>query len=623
MRKRLVTLVVISVSTWNPVRSQENPPPPRRAAQESSTSIARPLPRPPGYPWLDVSAYGVDCTGSSDSSAALNALTGTQDTSTGKILLIPQGCNIRLNSTWNVYGQEFLTIDGLGGINATSGARVFGCGGSAGPVILISRSGFTRLNGFSVEAKGPSCSSNFTESIETANSASGGYTTTDLQFTNMALSSSWNGGAVVGYVGLHISGTPNQELFQISQSIINCQNSSSSFGIWSNDGNADSTEIAHAGINSCYRGIYAQAGIFYVHNSNVSGNGGFSVFGSGGATLYEGGGCIRTFEDSVVAEGSGQFLNANGDTGGCGYHFFRGNQISFQDIDPSVYPVNVSGQAGPNGTAGLVLIGNSFTRVGATVHNDTLVGSDSQGGGTIWGPLGSFYSFGNTWDTANLEGPHPFQNGQLNLDIMPNNAALYLNGLGNFVAPAFAPSISGTSVLKGNGTGGTTSALASDVTATLGYTPPATSGAPKTGNCAAWASATSIGDAGSPCGGGGGTDKLISVYFNGGFSNYSPITFFPSPPLGMTVTRMFVNSGGNAPTCSVAPTISIQQYNGSTWTTLQTISFANSPTGGGNVYGDSGVVSISITAGQPLAWSTTNGTCSPGPSISTVYIQYR
>jgi hypothetical protein len=70
--------------------------------------------------WRAASGDTVDCTGTKDSSAAMNALTSTQDTVTSKTISTRGCAKIRLDNQWLIHGQESLEID-LGGTIAANG----------------------------------------------------------------------------------------------------------------------------------------------------------------------------------------------------------------------------------------------------------------------------------------------------------------------------------------------------------------------------------------------------------------------------------------------------------------------------------------------------------------------
>jgi hypothetical protein len=254
------------------------------------------------------------------------------------------------------------------------GTLIFGCNGSAGALIRIDRSGYVYMHGGTIEAKGPSCASDFTGSIVTTNNGSGGYTQTRNKFSDMFLTTNIGGTAIPGYFGFKIEGIPNMEGYGLHHVYINCFNSSGSYGFWSTGGNADSTVIDdQSNITLCYQGVRMEGGDVYIHNSHVGANGGYSVFGAGGATFFESLGCIMTLQGVVVSENSGQLFNSNNDgTDNCGNsRTWVGNQFSFDDIDPAVYPVNIN-------SGKLYFSSNWFktTKALAAIHNSVLIGTD-------------------------------------------------------------------------------------------------------------------------------------------------------------------------------------------------------------------------------------------------------
>src|ERR1019366_2516836 len=63
---------------------------------------------------LDVRDYGVDCTFTHDSSAALNAITAAAATN-GTAMTFPPNCHVKLTSTWLVKNLSGFTIKGISG----------------------------------------------------------------------------------------------------------------------------------------------------------------------------------------------------------------------------------------------------------------------------------------------------------------------------------------------------------------------------------------------------------------------------------------------------------------------------------------------------------------------------
>ena len=406
--------------------------------------------------WIDIcSLSGVDCTGATDSSAGLASF-ATPDAYTGKTVFVPANAHIRTDHQFLIKGQENLTITSLRGYalqNYLGQPEIFGCGTDTGSVVKISRSGLGKMEGIGIYPKGWSCPSGslFTTGLELANSDSGGYNTTNWQFNDLWVAPEDYSGTVTNFIGVWINGTPNMEEMRFHGLQVSCNYSTNSYGFYQNDDNADSTKIDRSStIGACKRGIFAAAGVIYLSDSNVGGNGGYSVFGSGGAAIYQTGGCVRQVQNTIFAEGTGQLLNNNGDTAGsrCD-QIFVNNQISFGDIDPTVYPVNVV-------WGNIQFINNQVGSGGVTPHNNAIIGTDTNAGHA---PLGTCYTYGNNWDnraaTYNVLSGH-CQQGTWQLESYPmpsfvdqtilsqNIGGLTMNAAANPSMAAVNPTCTGT-----------------------------------------------------------------------------------------------------------------------------------------------------------------------------------
>ncbi len=342
-------------------------------------------------PW-----YGVDCSETTDSSPILNTMTGTVDRLSYRTVEQPASCQIRVENIWDSQYQESMTWRGAGPNSGNGGgARITGCNGpvGGGPVLRINRSGYNLFENLVIQSKGSSCSSNFTGAIETLNSGSGGYTSTHNKFKSLFLTPNVSGQTITGWYGLRIEGTPNQEMYGLEDVIIQGQNSPGSECFWQNDGNADSTHIkgTRTGFHNCYHGVRVDGGAVSIEDANLTSNGQYSVFGSGGAAFYENGGCVIAIINIVMGDGSGQFIkNSHYQNRVCS-HYLRGNQANPDDIDPAVYPIEA-----PGGTQILEL--NNFA-IGSpkTIHNNTIMGYD----GDAYGPNGTVIDLGGNNLTAN------------------------------------------------------------------------------------------------------------------------------------------------------------------------------------------------------------------------------
>jgi hypothetical protein len=334
---------------------------------------------------------GVDCTGATDSSAALNALTGTFESVFDKKISF-RGCSqIQLDHTWLIYGQSGTEIDlgpkitegGTGG--AQGGTLIFGCNGAAGPVIQFSRSGNIYFHGGMVEAKG-SCPSHFTQGIEETNSARGGFTSTANLFANTTIESNAQGGKIPNFVGVYINGGPNQEEMKFWNVNVKCQGSFKSYGFWSTDPNADSTTWEYGAIDGCYRDVQNDGfpeGVRLVRME--LGGAGYSAMGAGAALTA---GRISLMDHVTCADLSGTLNVPSGSVGG---GVFIANQCGMSDVDPHQYFIN-------NGRAGSVVVqNNTFKWYGnAYPKNHQVIGSDSSDYTGGYGNLGSVIDLGNT-----------------------------------------------------------------------------------------------------------------------------------------------------------------------------------------------------------------------------------
>lgn len=359
------------------------------------------------------SLAGIDCTGNRDSSTALNNFFDARKGGNinGKYVVIPASCQLRVDQQVVVFGQSNFVLDGQG----RTGATLFGCNGSSGALLVISRSGHSEIRGLEVFPKGLRCSSKFTGSILVNNTGPGGVTTTDLKFENMALHPSSGGVMIPGYVGIQFgkNGETNIEDMRISDSSIACSYSSNSYGVDIEGGNSDDDEINHNLVMGCFQDVRVFAGGARITNNKFGGGGNFERFGAGGSTIW-----VRTCVPPLVilgneaAEDSGQFVNSNNDRGGYGCQMLiMGNIWSLTgggSIDPTSYAVNLNSGGADN----QVVIGNTFNANGLT--SKPIIGSDRR---NPTGPLGSLVEFGNQVlnDKGGILNPYtpPFSQGTL------------------------------------------------------------------------------------------------------------------------------------------------------------------------------------------------------------------
>jgi hypothetical protein len=352
---------------------------------------------------LDVRDYGVDCSGATDSSAALNALfSGISN----RVVDFPQTCQIRADHQVVIFGQYGFVLRGMGdrpGVGGFNGPALFGCNGSAGAVLYVNRSGYGRIEGLGIYPKGPSgvcSSSNFTGSIQIDNSGTGGVTGHQIILDHMALTTSPLGGALSGYTGLAITSgglSNNNEQIVLKNSWVHCQNSPNSYGIDLEAGASDNDKAENNDFSSCYQGIHHGYGNMRIIGNMFTANGNYSVFGANGAAIFLGQ-CASGPVSILYNEETdgGQFINSANDAGGglgcTGGVNVIGNDIGISDYDvANTYPVNL----GTTAAAYLVEGNQIHLNQVPTTH---VIGSKSQG---TYGPLGTMYEWGNTLQNTN------------------------------------------------------------------------------------------------------------------------------------------------------------------------------------------------------------------------------
>jgi hypothetical protein len=344
-------------------------------------------------PIIDVRDIGADCTGATDSSNALNTFFTRIS---GKTLMFPPGipCRLKVQSQLVIQGQSGFEITGFGSTPYNLGPGIFGCSGKSGAVLYINRSSLWKMSGFDIQAKGNACTSSFTQSLQVDNRGSGGHSPTNTVIDRMSFSSNWGGTAIANYIGINDTAAPNGESFIVRDSLINCQNSTGSYGVRLAGGNQDVGELHHNTINACFQGIRLEGGNPRIEN-NLLNNGAYSVFGANGAEIWQNW-CASAPLNILYNEASdgGPFLNSNNDkSGSCLYINIIGNVMGISDIAPNAYPINL-GTSGGRNQGVWTLIGNSINLTGRT--SVSVIGSSSQSN-CAHGPLGSLIDIGNTW----------------------------------------------------------------------------------------------------------------------------------------------------------------------------------------------------------------------------------
>jgi hypothetical protein len=342
---------------------------------------------------IDVRDQGIDCTGATDSSTALNTLFTNISQ---KEVDFPQTCQIRADHQVVIFGQVSFVLHGVGdrpGAGGFGGPSIFGCNGAAGPLLYINRSGFGRIEGIGIYPKGPvgTCaSSSFTQSVQVDNTGGGGVTTHDIIFDHDALTTNPQGTAVSGYIGLQLTsaGANNGEMIILRNSWLHCQNAANSIAFDNEAAASDKDTVEYNTINNCFIGTKLVGGNTTVQHNLFGSVGDFSVFGANGGAIWIGG-CTSGALNILYNEhdSGGPFINSNNDTsGGCGELTIIGNALGISDIQNTAYPVNVGT------TNGFYLFMANRILLTQSI-NQYLIGSSSQSG-LNHGPLGVLWDLG-------------------------------------------------------------------------------------------------------------------------------------------------------------------------------------------------------------------------------------
>lgn len=390
-------------------------------------------------PVIDVrDVSGIDCTGATDSSSALNTLFGSI---TNRKIIIPQTCQLQIQTQLTIFGQSQFEIEGQGFQPTSTGASplIFGCSGSAGPLLYINKSQHWHIQGIVFASKGNSCSSSFTQGVSIDQSGAGGLTQLDGRIDYSGFTSNLGGTAISNYAGIVIVGTSsNTEGMRFFHNWIQCQNSTSSAGIWlQSTALASDIDVAEGNnIANCYYGIRHDTGNMRIINNEFGNVGNNSVFGAHGAAIF----ITNCVSGLILITGNqhdsgGPFLNVNNDaSGGCTAGITMiGNSLGVADSAATDYPVNMGTTGAP-----YVLIGNTFniTQTGITV---AAIGSSSQTS-CSHGPLGTLIDIGNKnvtpANTARWSGcsTHDFQQGHTQINSYSdgtsatNGSALHIGG---------------------------------------------------------------------------------------------------------------------------------------------------------------------------------------------------
>ena len=256
---------------------------------------------------------GVDCTGTTDSSAALNTMFSTIS-----------GEHIRLINTTN-QPCHLVTYQQLHILNATdfwldgdsetygAGMTISGCGtptntlNGSNAVLYINGSFHWRVSGLLIEANGNtrcSVASTFTVSLQRDNT-SGTYTDTDSIIDHSTFTSSVNGSGSYrfsNYRGILESATNgNGENLRLYDDNFLCQQSPSSWAVDIAGPFADMFDIHHNIFSYCMIDVFDNGSQGRVENNQAEAPGNYADFGAGGAFFYLAGYCPYGYDKIVIS----------------------------------------------------------------------------------------------------------------------------------------------------------------------------------------------------------------------------------------------------------------------------------------------------------------------------------
>src|SRR5438105_4527388 len=229
-----------------------------------SALVSNGLSQPPVYqtkPVIDVrDTSGIDCTGASDSASALNTLFAAIS---NRKVIFPQDCQLQIQSLVTIQGQTDFELEGQGHTpNATPATPlIFGCSGTAGPLLYINRSSYFHIKGLLFMSKGIGCTSSFTQGIQIDNSGGGGFTTLDGMIEHSSFTTNVQGTAIANYIGINVlNAAGNNEGMRFLNNWIHCQSSSNSYGIRIASQFSD-IDLAEGNIIAgCFQGIRQETG---------------------------------------------------------------------------------------------------------------------------------------------------------------------------------------------------------------------------------------------------------------------------------------------------------------------------------------------------------------------------
>ena len=323
---------------------------------------------------------GIDCTGTTDSSAALNTIFSSISGKHIRLINTSNNpCHIIVTQQLQILNAQEFWIDGDSNSIGGPGFTISGCGTPTSPLggytalLYMNGNYHWRISNLTLEVNGAtrcSSASTFAAGIQRDNNA-GSYTSTDSVIDNVTVVSSYNLSSsyrISGFKGIVDSATSGSgENFKILNSYIQCQQSSTSVAIQFLGQYADLGELHHNYIGACYRGIQDNGSQLRVENNFGGGNlGNYSVYGAGGAFFYFDS-CPFGFNSTSIigneTDLDGPFLSNDGDAlnAGCGNGVLRveGNEVGSSDMAANTPAINIGNANGdPTRPPVYIVIGN-------------------------------------------------------------------------------------------------------------------------------------------------------------------------------------------------------------------------------------------------------------------------
>jgi hypothetical protein len=386
-----------------------------------------------------------DCSYATDAAGALNTYTaaggGKNPTAfdgsefNGSETVFPQGCHLKLGSTWTIQNHMGFSLrgnssPGAGGTFSYNVPTISYCGPSNGTTVYMGRVHSFTVENLTINGQGPGCAEGAANGIVVDKAGAGDLNTTFGLFRNVKISGGLQGAHNPNFVGLNFSPTQlsNVEDMIIERSSVSCSEVGSGIGAhtygirFNSSFNTKAENLNHVNIGGCGVGVDTGVGGVAIRDGDYASN---------GVDISWGGNADPTIIDNITTEHSGRFFDGHGGGGGSFPVWIGNNHIApGTDATPNKAQIDL----GTASTIGInaLLINNGFDSPPAvsgyfplaanqyahvTMINNTL--SAPGNGISLSGPSGFIlpngHSFGN--DYSWLRG------GYMRMGAHPNGGA--------------------------------------------------------------------------------------------------------------------------------------------------------------------------------------------------------